>query len=59
MQINELYHLETAEKLGLDIYTIEGNVAYAKHLYEEQGAKPWMSSSPCWAKATQSEIAKK
>ena len=49
MQINEKYHAETAEKLGLDLYTTEGNVAYAKHLYDEQGAKPWISSSKCWA----------
>lgn len=48
MQINERYHLETAEKLGYDIHTIEGNVAYAKYLYEKSGSKPWSASSPCW-----------
>lgn len=51
MQINEKYHLETAESLGYDLHTIEGNVAYAKHLYKEQGAAPWKASSPCWSKA--------
>jgi hypothetical protein len=50
MQINEKYHLETAEKLGLNIHTIEGNVAYAKYLYEKFGASPWSASSPCWSK---------
>ncbi len=59
MQINEMYHLEASKKLGLDIYTIEGNVAYARHIYEKSGAKPWMSSSPCWAKFTEKEIARK
>ena len=59
MQINEAYHAEAAEKLGLDIYTIEDNVAFAKVLYEKFGAKPWMSSSACWAKYTGSEIARK
>ena len=59
MQINEMYHLETAEKMGIDIYDIEGNVAYARYLYEKQGAKPWISSSACWAKFSQTEIAKK
>ena len=59
MQINEKYHLEASKKLGLDIYTIEGNVAYAQYIYDKQGAKPWMSSSPCWAKYKQSEIARK
>ena len=49
MQINERYQGDTAKKLGLDIYTVTGNVAYAKHLYEEQGAQPWSSSSKCWS----------
>lgn len=59
MQINEKYHLETAKKLGYNIYTIEGNTAYAKYIYDREGAKPWMSSSPCWAKYTEKEIAQK
>jgi len=50
MQINEHYHSVTADKLGLDIYTIQGNVAYARYLYEKQGTAPWVSSSPCWGK---------
>jgi hypothetical protein len=50
MQINEKYHLETAKKLGYDIHTVEGNVAYAKYLYKEFGASPWSASSPCWGK---------
>ena len=48
MQINEKYHSDTAALLGYDLHTIEGNVAYAKHLYEEQGAAPWKASQPCW-----------
>ncbi len=52
LQINEEYHASVARKLGLDIYTIDGNVAYARYLYEKQGVKPWMSSSPCWSKFT-------
>jgi hypothetical protein len=51
MQINEKYHLETAESLGYDLHTIEGNVAYAKHLYEKEGARPWKASAMCWSKA--------
>lgn len=57
MQINELYHLEDSKKLGYDIYTLKGNMAYARYLYEKQGARPWMSSSPCWAQSK--TIAKK
>ncbi len=50
MQINEYYHLETSEKLGYDIHTIEGNTAYARYLYDTQGTQPWISSKPCWGK---------
>ncbi len=50
MQINEKYHLETAQNLGHDLHTIEGNVAYAKYLYEKQGAQPWKASAVCWSK---------
>lgn len=59
MQINILYHEETAEKLGLDLDNIDDNVAYARYLYEKQGAKPWMSSSKCWSEFDQTEIAMK
>ncbi len=51
MQINEKYHLDQAEKLGYDLHTLEGNMAYAKWLYEKQGAKPWYPSEKCWSKA--------
>lgn len=59
MQINILYHGKTAEKMGLNLYDLNGNVAYAKYLYEKEGAKPWMSSSACWAKFSPSEIVRK
>jgi len=48
MQVNEYYHLKTANRLGFDIYTIEGNTSYARYLYEKQGTRPWRSSSKCW-----------
>ena len=51
MQVNEYYHGKTADKLGLDLYSIQGNVAYAKYLYEKEGTRPWASSSPCWSKS--------
>jgi len=49
MQINELYHLKKAERLGIDIYSLEGNLAFARYLYEKEGARPWLASSHCWA----------
>jgi hypothetical protein len=48
MQVNEYYHADIADKLGLDLYTIQGNVAYARYLYEKEGTQPWVSSKPCW-----------
>ena len=50
MQINEYYHLDKAQKLGLDLKTIEGNTAYARYLFETKGLQPWISSSKCWKK---------
>lgn len=59
MQINLFYHAKTANRLGLDIQNLDDNVRFARYLYEKEGAKPWLSSSGCWAKFKQSEIAKK
>ena len=50
MQINEHYHLDTATKLGYDIYTVQGNTAYARYLYDKEGTAPWASSESCWGK---------
>lgn len=49
MQINEWYHGEQAAELGFDIYSIRGNMAYARYLYEIQGGKPWKASQHCWS----------
>ncbi len=48
MQVNEKYHAATAIKLGHDLHSIEGNLAYAKYLYESQGTRPWNASRHCW-----------
>jgi len=52
MQINEFYHNEDSSKLGYDILTIEGNTAYARHLFEKYGVMPWKSSIKCWGRTT-------
>jgi hypothetical protein len=49
-QINLRYHGESAEKMGLDVRTEQGNIKYANHLYETQGSKPWSASQKCWNK---------
>lgn len=48
MQINEDFHLDTALEKELDLYTLEGNLAYARALYEKMGTKPWKHSKKCW-----------
>lgn len=50
MQVNVLYHEDIATDLGMDLYTLAGNLAYAKHLYDKEGTKPWASSEACWDK---------
>ncbi len=55
MQINEHYHADEAQAMGINIYSTEGNVTFAKYLYQKYGTDPWNSSSKCWS----SELARK
>lgn len=48
MQINEYYHADAAKKLGMNLHSFEGNLAYARYLYEKEGVRPWKSSAKCW-----------
>lgn len=43
-QLHETYHRAPALALGFDIDTLDGNVAYARHLYDKEGLTPW---APC------------
>lgn len=58
MQINDHFQGETAKSMGYDIRTIEGNLAYAKVLYDKQGVAPWRASKKCWSVISK-EIAQK
>lgn len=56
-QINEPIWNDEARKLGLDIYTEEGNKQMAIHIFLTQGDGPWNSSrcsanrkTNCWSK---------
>lgn len=52
-QIMASIHAKPALKMGMDINTIEGNILYARYLYETQGTKPWqadLKSKKCWGK---------
>jgi hypothetical protein len=48
MQINKYYHGAKAVELGLDLHSKEGNMMYAKYLYEKEGTNPWSASRSCW-----------
>ncbi|MEI8337844.1 MAG: hypothetical protein WCF92_01705 [bacterium] len=48
MQINTYYHADKSETLDMDIFTTEGNLKYARRLFEREGTTPWLSSSKCW-----------
>ena len=54
-QVYEDIHAEYAKGLGMDIYTLEGNLAYGKHLYDREGTQPWLSSFPCWGSENQAQ----
>ena len=41
-------HLPESIERGEDILTLDGNLSYARHLYELHGIDPWMSSFGCW-----------
>lgn len=43
-QINEAINNDLARRLGYDIYTEEGNKAFAVHLFTTRGYAPWMAS---------------
>ncbi len=50
MQINTDFHAKEAKDLGIDIFSLAGNLEFAKYLYEKEGTAPWDSSKPCWGK---------
>jgi hypothetical protein len=50
LQVNKYYHGEKAEDLGFDLMTVDGNLAYAKYLYDKEGTAPWNASKKCWSK---------
>jgi len=53
MQINEKYHADEAVKMGINIYTVEGNLQFGRYLYNKYGSDPWSSSAPCWSTGNQ------
>ncbi len=48
-QINEYWHLAQSKRLGLDIHTLKGNLAYAAYLRAQNGYRDWGWSKSCWS----------
>lgn len=47
-QFFESVHTVPAKNLGFDLATVDGNLGYARHLYEAQGTTPWDPAKDCW-----------
>jgi hypothetical protein len=47
-QFFESIHAVPASSLGFDITTLEGNIGYARHVYETQDTTPWDTAKDCW-----------
>jgi len=45
-QFYELIHKTAALALGFDLDTVDGNLGYARHLYDQSGTTPWVSCVP-------------
>lgn len=53
MQINSS-HRAWADSLGYDLCTLEGNMAFARVLYQKEGTTPWNASKERWSDNSQS-----
>jgi hypothetical protein len=51
-QFYDRIHRAGAASLGFNLSTLEGNLAYAKHVYATSGTTPWNSSKQCWGNAS-------
>lgn len=47
-QFFESVHTAPAKALGFDITTLEGNLGYAKHVYQNESTTPWNPAKSCW-----------
>lgn len=50
-QFHERVHAGAASVQGHSLKTLEGNLGYARHLYNTHGTMPWNSSRYCWEHA--------
>lgn len=50
-QFYEKAHAPFARTLGFDLTTLEGNIGYARNVYEHQGTTPWKACVPATTSA--------
>lgn len=48
-QINHI-HWDYALRQGYDVFSPNGNMAYALYLYRRNGLNDWLASRACWSK---------
>ena len=51
-QFFESIHAPIAKTRGFDLATLDGNLGYAKYLYDTEGTTPWEGSRYCWQTVT-------
>ena len=51
-QFHEPVHTSRAQTLGHDLDTVDGNLAYARYLYDQSGTQPWSSVQACFENQT-------
>lgn len=49
--MSSIHNTFADDKLGLDIYSLQGNAAYARYIFDRQGTRPWDASKACWGKS--------
>lgn len=50
IQINDHWHKEKMDKLGMNIYDWRDSLEYGVMLLKNQGLEPWNASRVCWSK---------
>ena len=48
-QINDYWHEETMQSMGMDIYDDYDNIEYGFQLLANEGVKHWKASRHCWS----------
>lgn len=54
LQINESIHSKELTGTTTNIYIANGNILFAKYLYNQFGLQPWLASKKCWSKVDNS-----